>query len=417
MKIDKQKLQKIVLPLILGLVFGLLLSSLLNQPNLVNNVKTFFSQAFESNNATSTTAEIEEVEEYKPAIAYENAVTEAVEEANPTVVSIVITKDLPVMQNYYGDFFGNMPPEFRDFFGYPEQEPQDQKKTEKKEIGGGTGFIVSPDGLIVTNKHVIVDKEAEYTVLTNKGEKYSAEIVAEDPAQDIAILKIDAENLKSAKLGNSDSVKLGQTAIAIGNALGEFRNTVSVGVVSGLSRSITASGADFVERLDNVIQTDAAINQGNSGGPLLNLKGEVIGMNTAIAQGAQNIGFAIPVNRIKRDIESVKTSGEIKVPFLGVRYRLITPDFAESQDLPVKKGALIRGSQEGPAVVPDSAADKADLQAEDIITKINGKEVTLDQTLGYLIQRFEIGDTITVTVLRDGEEIDLTAQLEERPEI
>jgi len=310
-----------------------------------------------------------------------------------------------------------MPPELREFFDYPNQEPQEQEKTEKKEIGGGTGFIVSPDGLIVTNKHVIVDKEAEYTVLTNEGKKYSAEIIAEDPAQDIAILKINADNLKSAKLGNSDSVKLGQTAIAIGNALGEFRNTVSVGVVSGLSRSITASGADFVERLDNVIQTDAAINQGNSGGPLLNLKGEVIGMNTAIAQGAQNIGFAIPVNRIKRDIESVKASGEIKVPFLGVRYRLITPDFAESQDLPVEKGALIRGSQEGPAIVPDSAADKAGLQAEDIITKINGREVSLDQTLGYLIQQLEIGDTVTITILRDGEEMNLTAELEERPEI
>ena len=264
----------------------------------------------------------------------------------------------------------------------------------------------------------MLDKDAEYTVLTNSGEKYDAKVIARDPIQDIAILKIDAVGLSPVKLGDSDSLKLGQTAIAIGNALGEFRDTVSVGVISGLARSITASGAGgFVERIDDVIQTDSAINQGNSGGPLLNLWGEVIGVNTAVVIGAQNIGFAIPINRVKRDIKSVKEKCTIKTPFLGVRYFIITPEFSEEQNLPVDYGVILRGTERGPAIMEESAAAKAGLQAEDIILEMDGSKITPENTLGSMTHNRNVGDAVTLKVLRDGEEMIFRATLENRPEM
>jgi serine protease Do len=263
---------------------------------------------------------------YAPQTVEEQKVVSAVKEVSPAVVSIVVTKDVPVMEQYYErDFFGNPVPMYR------------QNGTEKKEVGGGTGFIISEDGLVVTNKHVVLDESADYTVFTNSGRKFEAKVLARDPVQDLAILKIDqtqqvdengnysVEKFPVVKLGDSDNLEIGQTVIAIGNALGEFRNTVSSGVVSGLGRKITASDSSgaLVETLENVIQTDAAINKGNSGGPLLNLKGEVIGINTAVASGAQSIGFALPINKVKRAIEQVKNTGEIIYPFIGVRYVLI----------------------------------------------------------------------------------------------
>ncbi|OGY59074.1 MAG: hypothetical protein A3B23_01435, partial [Candidatus Colwellbacteria bacterium RIFCSPLOWO2_01_FULL_48_10] len=272
---------------------------------------------------------------YAPAMDYENAVIKAVEKASESVVSIVISKDLPVIEKCAYDPFGDLPPGFGDLFGGFGQfyKQCDNGATEKREVGGGSGFIVSADGMILTNKHVVKDEKAEYTVLTNDGTKYKATVLARDPVQDLAIIKINKTGLTAAKLGDSGSVRLGQTAIAIGNALAEFRNTVSVGVVSGLARTITAQGSDFVEKIDDLIQTDAAINPGNSGGPLLNLRGEVIGINVAVASNAQGIGFAIPINRAKRDIESVKNGGKIVTPYIGVRYLAVTPEMAEKQKL------------------------------------------------------------------------------------
>jgi len=397
--------------------------SLTNAENKVTS-NTFIASIFTSisdffdglvGNYTSTTTEPEqsEIPLYKPVIDYETAVTNAVEQANKSVVSIVITKDLQTIDQCRYE----VPDQFKQFFSAPfELYRPCLGETQNVEVGGGSGFIVSEDGLIVTNKHVISDEEAEYTVFTNDGESFEAQVEAVDSVQDIAILKIESNNsFVSAVLGDSDSIKLGQTAIAIGNSLGEFRNTVSVGVVSGLSRNITAAGQGLVEKIEGVIQTDAAINQGNSGGPLLNLKGEVIGMNTAVAQDAQNIGFAIPVNRIKRDIHSLEATGEIKIPFLGVRYLQINPSLEEEYDLPVNYGALVRGSQSGPAVTPNSAAAKAGLQAEDIILEINSTEINNKNSLGLLIQRYNIGETITLTVLRNEEEITLQTTLTERP--
>lgn len=352
----------------------------------------------------------------------ESDVVSVVEKVSPAVVSIIITKNLPKIEEYYfnpfGDddffnrFFGD------DFFnfGIPQYR---QNGTEEREIGGGTGFIITSDGYIVTNKHVVADEEAEYTVMMNDESKYDAEVVARDPTTDFAVLKIEGKDFPTIELGDSDELKVGQTVIAIGNALGEFRNTVSVGVISGLSRSITASSFGFgSENLVGVIQTDASINHGNSGGPLLNLAGQVIGINTAIAQDAQNIGFAIPINEVKNSIESVKEYGKIIKPWLGVRYIMINKSLAESNKLDVDYGALIiRGEEKTDlAVIPGSPADKAGLVENDIILEVNGEKIDQDYPLMKAIAKFKPGDEITLKVLHKGEEKEVKVRLEELKE-
>jgi len=287
------------------------------------------------------------------------------------------------------------------------------------EFGGGTGFIVSEDGLILTNKHVVLDEDVEYTVTTNDGKKYSAEVLAKDPFQDLAIIKIerDGEKFPILILGDSDELEIGQTVIAIGNALAEFRNTVSSGLVSGLSRRITASGGTFVETLNDVIQTDTAINKGNSGGPLLNLRGEVIGINTAIASNAQSIGFSIPINYAKRDIEQIRTIGKIVYPFIGIRYTPINETVKEDEGLGVNYGVLIiNGGAGKPAISPDSPAEKAGLQERDIILSLNGKKITMDNSLVKILMAHIAGDEISMMVLRNGEELEISLILSERPE-
>ncbi len=429
---EPQKLKKLVLILIIfGLINGFFdLGYYFNQAkaNLFDNFldffrKTFNPQDFSTSSQTSTQSQISqnpEISLYKPVEDYEMAVIKAVESAQDSVVSIIISKYLSVIEKCpYNPFF-DLPPEFKQFF---EEDffdrfyvPCDKGKKELQKVGGGTGFIISENGLIITNKHVVYDKEAEYTVLTNDGKKYKAKVLALDPYQDIAFIKIEATGLKPVKLGDSDSLKLGQTVIAIGNALGEFRNTVSVGVVSGLLRNITASGPGFgSEFIRGVIQTDAAINPGNSGGPLLNLKGEVIGINTAIASGAENIGFAIPINYAKRAIRSIQESGEIKVPYLGVRYLIITEELAKKEGLSVDYGALIRGNEDGPGVIKNSPAEKAGLQAEDIILEFNGEKITKDNPLFTIIQKYNVGDIVTLKVKRGEKILEFKIKLEERP--
>lgn len=330
-----------------------------------------------------------------------NSIPEVVKEASPAVVSIIVSKYVPIIERYYYNPFGEDSPFEVKVLGYR------QKGEELKEVGGGTGFIVSSDGFIVTNKHVVLDEEAEYTVLTNDGQKYPTLVLARDPLQDIAILKINTTGLPTVKLGNSDILEIGQTVIAIGNALGEFRNTVSAGVISGLLRTITATGGGITEQLEEVIQTDAAINKGNSGGPLLNLYGEVIGVNTAMAVEAENIGFAIPINKVKKDITDIKISGRIIYPFLGIRYVLINKALAKENNLPVDYGALIiRGdSSNKPAIIPNSAADEAGLQENDIILELNGTKISQENTLAKLILKYRPGDGITLKILREEKEI------------
>ena len=367
--------------------------------------------------------------EYISQTSQEEAIIKIVEETSPAVVSIVISKDVPIFEEYFYNPFE----EFEQFFGpgpFEYQVPQyRQKGTEKQEIGGGTGVIVAEDGTILTNRHVVLDEKSEYTVFTNDGRKFSAEVLARDPIQDLAVMKIEQEEKADedgelvpkpftvAKLGDSDKLQMGQTVIAIGNALGEFRNTVSVGVISGLGRTITASGEGIVETLEDVIQTDAAINKGNSGGPLLDLRGEVIGINTAMVLGAQSIGFAIPINKAKRDIEQVKTLGKIVYPFLGVRYVLVNEDVKEEYNLTVDYGALIVKGEEGsPAIWPDSAAEEAELKEGDVILEFGGEKITQENSLAKIIMKYNPEDRVTLKFLREDEERTIEVVLGERSE-
>ena len=347
----------------------------------------------------SETPKIEGQTNYTPQTSQEEAVVKVVNEASPAVVSIIITKNLPIIEEYYINPFGPNSP-------FDIQIPQyRQKGTQEQEVGGGSGFIISSDGMILTNKHVVLDEEADYTVLTNDGKKYQAKVLARDPVQDLAVLKITGSNFPVVKLGDSSKLQIGQTVIAIGNVLGEFRNSISVGVISGLGRTITASGGGLVEVLEDVIQTDAAINQGNSGGPLLNLKGEVIGINTAMIMGAQSIGFAIPISKAKKDIEQVKAEGKITYPFLGVRYVLINEKIKEDNKLPVDYGAwVIKGEQGESAITPGSAAEKDGIIEGDIILEFNNEKITTENTLAKIIIKYNPGDKVSLKILRDGKE-------------
>ena len=340
-------------------------------------------------------------------------IPEVVDGVASSVVSIIISKDVPIFEEYWYS-------PFEEFFGPGFEIPgYRQKGSEKQKIGGGSGFIVSEDGLILTNKHVVSDKDAEYTVFTKDGKKYNAEVVALDPMEDIAVIKVQANNsqkFQPINLGDSDKLKIGQTVIAIGNALGEFQNTVSVGVVSGLGRTVTATGSGSqTETISDVIQTDAAINQGNSGGPLLNLNGEVIGMNTAVALGAENIGFALPINIAKKAVQDVKEKGKIVYPFLGVRYVLVNKDIQEKNNLSVDRGALItRGQNSGEeAIILGSPAYKAGLQENDIILEINGEKITEKNPLFKIIRKYNPGDKIKLKVLREKKEFNVELELGE----
>ena len=340
--------------------------------------------------------------EYIPQTTQEQKIIDIVKENSPSVVSVVAYKDVPVYeQTYQQDFF----------FIIPKLE---QKGTERQQVGAGTGFIVSSDGLILTNKHVVSDKEAEYVVIMTDNKEYNAKVLARDPVQDLAIMKIEGGNsFKPLKLGSVDDIQIGQTVIAIGNALGRFQNTVSVGVISGLGRTIVATGPDFAtERLEDIIQTDTAINRGNSGGPLINLKGEVVGINTAVSTEGENIGFAISIDNAKRSIEQVKTLGRISYPYMGVRYIILNKEISKARDIEVDYGALIVGDNE-PAVVDGSPAQKAGIKEGDIILEINGEKITEDNSLAKIISKYNPFESLNLKILRDGQEIYLNIILGE----
>ncbi len=381
----------------------------------------FLNQIFGNKSSTAPVLNLTPSKEiYTSPVDYESRVIGAVKNASPAVVAITISKNVPIIEQCPYNPFSNLPPEFQQFFGGQNLQFSQpcQKGTKLQEVGGGSGFIISQDGLILTNKHVVEDTAAQYTVLTNDGKKYSAKVLARDPNVDIAVVKIDASNLPTIGLGNSDSIQVGQTAIAIGNALGEFRNTVNVGVVSGLSRNITASGeGGFSEKIYNVIQTDASINPGNSGGPLLNLKGEVIGINTAVAQQAQSIGFAIPVNQVKRIVSDILNFGKIKTPFLGVRYTMVTSDLQASKKLSFDYGALVaKGAGGEAAIVGGSPADKAGLKEGDVILEINGNKLDSDHPLTSWINMYSVGEKISLKIWRNGNIFETGAVLTELPQ-
>jgi len=289
--------------------------------------------------------------------------------------------------------------------------PDGQIKTEKKKqlIGYGTGFLVTADGLIMTNKHVVdaaPAEEAQFRIILYSGQEYYAQLISRDPIYDLAILKIFDKNLPFVELGDSARLMVGSTVIAIGNALGRYQHSAAKGIVSGLGRSVLASDqAGQNEVLDNVIQTDANINLGNSGGPLINLAGQVVGINAALDEGGQGIGLAIPINDARGAINSVKQKGYIARPRLGLRYLMLTPQIARDHNLPVMSGAWITSEDPAaPAVIPDSPADKAGLRAGDIILEINGLKVAGGNSLLSVIQKYKPGDKIGLRVQR-GEKI------------
>lgn len=306
---------------------------------------------------------------------------------NPSVVAITTSRSV-------SDFFGQV--------------------FEQK--GGGSGFIITSDGLIATNKHVVKDSKATYTVLLNDGTTHEAKVQSLDPIFDFAVIKIDAKNLKAVEFGDSDSLQVGQWVLAIGNALAEFQNTVTAGIISAKERSITAGDASGgqTESLDGLLQTDAAVNPGNSGGPMVNTAGQVIGVVTAVAGDAQGISFALPINVLKPAVESVIKSGRIIRPALGVRYTTLTKAIAETNKLPVDHGAYLRLSQNGSApVIAGSAADKAGLKVGDIITAVNSVTIDESHTLARLVQQYKVGDKIKLSVNRDGKESIIEVMLEE----
>ena len=262
---------------------------------------------------------------------------------------------------------------------------------------------------------MVDQKDVEYTVFTNNGKKHIAKVIARDPVLDIALIKIEGSDFPSLSLGNSDSLEVGQSVIAIGNALAEFRNTVSVGVVSGLARSITAgSNSGNAEVLDHVIQTDAAINPGNSGGPLLDLEGKVIGVNVAVAQGSQSIGFALPINSVKGAIESVKSTGKIVRPYLGIRYVVINAQMKEKNNLTVDYGVLVKAGANASelAVIPGSPADKAGIVENDIILEVDRIKLDDKTNLASVIREKKIGQVISLKILHKGVEKIVSVTLE-----
>lgn len=347
-------------------------------------------------------------------------IVSVVQKANPAVVSIVISEKPTWYQKLLlqeeGKEFSLQDFILKKIYGEKNLEFKSSLNPESDfiDVGGGSGFFVTSDGLIVTNKHVVSEEDAKYRVFTYDGEEYPAYVVARDPQYDIALIRVVGEDFPKLTLANSDYIRVGQTAIAIGNALGEFQNSVSAGVISGLGRTIEAGDAfgDYTEVLSEVIQTDAAINLGNSGGPLLNIAGQVVGINVAIVDGSQNIGFAIPSNQVIDTIDSVERTGKIDRPYLGVTFVQLTRELITLNNIKVGFGAIVYSEDESvDAVAPNSAADKAGIKQMDIITRINGDYVSEFSPLDALIAQYEVGDTITITLVRDGKEMEVEATL------
>lgn len=366
----------VILSLLTGAVSGFASSWLLLNPSIVDNKRVVVDE--------------------------DSEVIDVVKEASRAVVSIAISQDI-------NELYSNNPFFIDPFFQFRQPEGSDFRQT-----GAGTGFFISADGLILTNRHVVEDENARYTVVTNDGKQYDATVLSRDSVNDLALVKIDIQNAPTLKLADSSKVEIGQRVIAIGNSLGQFSNTVTTGIISGLGRNITAGSGSGTEHLDNVLQTDAAINPGNSGGPLLSLTGDVVGINTAIAEQGQLVGFAIPSNDAAQAVKSYEKFGRIVRPFLGIRYVLITPSIKEENNLPVEDGAWVSNFNEAePAVIVDGPAAKAGVQAGDIIIKIDGKEINEQRSLASLIREYNPGDSVELEIIRDGKTITLRATLDE----
>ena len=324
----------------------------------------------------------------------ESVVINVAEQASPAVVTVSVTAQRQTIEPFFLDPFG--------MFSMP---GQGRKEEVKQDIG--TGFVVE-GRLIVTNKHVVAEPNAKYRVITKDDKELEVQKIYRDPVNDLAILQVESDGIAALELGDSDGLKVGQFVIAIGTALGEFRHTVTTGVVSGLGRGVEAGDpfGGLVERLDNVIQTDAAINPGNSGGPLLNSAGQVIGVNVAVAGNAQNVGFAIPINVVKESLKNFDETGQFNRAFLGVRYRLLPKETALLNDVP--EGAFVV------EVVAGSPASAAGIKEGDILVRMDGQAIKEDQKggLAEMISKKRVGDRSELEVYRDGQTLKLTVVLE-----
>lgn len=372
-----QKIRSLLLILLLivilitgGVVLGIFLSKNIIKPKTITETK------------------IEVVDE-------ETVVTRVVEKANDSVVTVAISKDV----------LNNSLDVFRQMFGVYEEKVESTNI--ERDIG--TGFIINEDGLIVTNKHVVSDLGAKYKVVIGKDETVEVVNIYRDPVNDLAIIKVNKSGLKPVEMGDSSKLKVGQTVIAIGTALGEFRSTVTKGVISGLGRGITAGGVGIgMEKLEDVIQVDAAINSGNSGGPLFDSSGKVIGVNVAVSQGGQNIGFALPINLVKQSVDNFKTTGEFDRPYLGVSYQIVSKEAALLNEVPA--GAYIQ------SVIDGSPAQKGGLKIGDIITEIDGKKIIdmKDTSIAGIVNQKKIGDLLKIKYFRDKTETELEVKLEKK---
>lgn len=324
-----------------------------------------------------------ETTETRTVVQEENAIISVVDKSSPSVVAIGVSRR--VINPF---------------------DPFSSLRREDSTIG--SGFVVADGGLIVTNKHV-VSESGSYSVVTRDGQKYDVKKIYRDPILDLAIVQIDGSGLKALEMGDSSKLKVGQTVIAIGNALGRFTNTVTTGVVSGLGRRVVAGDpfSGSAESLDNLIQTDAAINPGNSGGPLLNSKGQVIGVNVATTEGAQNIGFALPINAAKAIIEEFAKTGSVSRPYIGVRYRFIAKDIAILNEVP--QGAFVQ------EVIKGGPADKTGVKPGDIITKVNGQNVDEERKISDIVSGSNVGSKLELDIFRDNKTIKVTVTLEEIP--
>lgn len=379
----------------------------------------------------------------------ESETIEAIQKVVPSVLSIVATKDLQIFRQQSFDpfFFFENDPLFRNF-GFPnirrKPQPEEEKnepETKRQRVAGGTGFLIESTGLGVTNKHVVSDAKADYIAITKEGREYDVEIISRDPSNDLAVIQLHEKtdekkgrktgekkdfgtkpkNLPIAKLGDSSKLKVGQKVLAIGNARGEYENSVTAGIISAIGREIEASDqvGNLRQTLSGLIQTDAAINFGNSGGPLINLAGEVIGVNTAVDTSAAGIGFAIPVNQVKPALASVKKHGRIIRPVLGVMHTILTKEKAQELKLPgLEYGALITGDRlkKEFGVIPGSPAEKAGLKIDDVILEVDGEKITQQNPLQGVVQRHAPGDKLKLKVWRGGSIFELFVTLEERKE-
>lgn len=370
-----------------------------NDISLFSNVNDAIRSIIPQNTATPSAAPYRLEEKKNTTITdHEKKVVEVINDSLPSVVTVGIKATARQQDQFEIDPLNP----FQPFRRVPGEE-----KTIEQNIG--SGFIISADGLIITNRHVVDITDATYSVLTNDGKEYSVEKIYRDPLNDLAIIKINANNLRPLPIGDSTKLQLGQTAIAIGTPYGEFKNTVTTGVISGIGRGITTGSPfeGYVEKLDNVIQTDAAINPGNSGGPLLNTSGEIIGVNTAVSAEGQNLGFAIPSNVVRELVDNFnKRGGSFERPYIGVRYKMID-----------KQAAILNEVVEGAYVVEildGSPANTAGIQEEDIIVEFDGKKVdgADEQGLAKLILEKNIGDTVSVRVWRNGEVLERSMKLE-----